>query len=110
MMITTEGKIAVMMSYLNGETIQTRFGSSGKWEDLKDEPNWTWGVCEYRVKPTNIEISITIPSVHGRIIDEHELNKAVNGDFEHWATIRHYLKKIPALVEASEGIDDYNNY
>lgn len=112
--MTTKEKIDIMLEYLNGKTIQrrstiTNSTEMSEWEDCVNEPNWDWGMIEYRVKPTNIEASITIPSVHGRIIDEHELNKAVKGDFEHWAVIRYYLKDIPALVEASEGIDDYKN-
>lgn len=45
-------KIAVMQAYLEGKEIEYRIidKKDSDWEPNKF-PSWTWGVCEYRVKP-----------------------------------------------------------
>lgn len=49
-MSTIQEKIAVMQAYADGKEIQVRVIGYGEWV-RSVEPTWSWGGCEYRIKP-----------------------------------------------------------
>lgn len=47
--MTTAEKIEVMQAYLDGKQIQIKVGDG--WKDIYYEPEWDWGIHDYRIKP-----------------------------------------------------------
>ena len=51
--MTTKEKIAVMLAFEEGKTIEYNYRWSSlasKWDKV-DDPIWDWNACNYRVKP-----------------------------------------------------------
>jgi hypothetical protein len=64
---TTEGKIAVMEAFARGEKIETTYHGNVLWW-TNDTPDWSWGSCDYRIKPQTLE----------EAVDEYVSNLVIN--------------------------------
>ena len=62
LMSKTAMEIEIMRAHLRGRTIEVRGkNETGKWT-VTPEPNWAWGIANYRVKPEPQYITVYFPT------------------------------------------------